>query len=94
MPKQFAKITQRYSTKNKLQELIFKEMEIVDFTLYPDFRTAKKEIVKLYEKALSDYKGKASIPELKIFDRIENVVRFDVDDVISISVFNTKYDWT
>lgn len=94
MPKQFAKVTQRYTTKNKLQELIYKELETVDFTLYPDFKRAKKEIVKLYEKALSDYKGKASVPELKIFDKIQNVVRFDVEDVISISVFNAKYDWT
>lgn len=68
MKKQFTKVTKTYSTKNKLQLLIHDHLVTADFTLFANKQEASKHIKKLYDTALSEYKGNAAVPQLKSFE--------------------------
>ena len=92
MAKQFTKVTKTYSTKNKLQLLILNELQDIDCSLFPDKGLASYTIKKLYNNALSAYKGNAAIPELKSFEANKNDTHYYVDDVISISMYNVEID--
>lgn len=94
MAKQFAKVTQTYSTKNKLQLVILNELKTVDFTLYPDKQTAKKSIEMLFYNAVQSYKGKAAAQTLKQFEPNKTTLTMSVDEVITISIYTAKIDLT
>lgn len=91
MAKQFTKVTKTYSTKNKLQLLILKELATIDGILFLTKSEATDYIVQLYKNALLSYKGNAAVPELKRHESRENI-SFYVDDVISISMYNVITD--
>ena len=92
MAKQFTKVTKTYSTKNKLQLLILKELELIDGILFSNPTDATTYINQLYKNALESYKGNAAVSELKSFKANENDTHYYVDDVISISMYNVKTD--
>lgn len=92
MAKQFTKVTKTYSTKNKLQLLILKELELIDCILFTNATEAGNYVNQLYQNALRNYKGNAAVPELKCFKATENDTQYYVDDVISISVYKVKTD--
>ena len=94
MSKQFAKVTQIRVTKNKLQSIILNELQTVDKTLYRDRETAKKSIEQLFKNAVSLYKGKATSQELKIWESKKSTLNFEVEEVISISVYHVRIDLT
>jgi hypothetical protein len=94
MPKQFTKATKIYSTKNKLQLLIYNHLMTVDFILFANKQEASKYIKQLYDTALSQYKGNAAVPELKTFEGNKNDQHYYVDDVISISMYNVQNDFS
>ena len=91
MAKQFTKVTKTYSTKNKLQLLILKELASIDCFLFMTKSEATDYVVQLYNNALLSYKGNAAVPQLKRHESHENI-SFYVDDVISISMYNVKTD--
>lgn len=94
MAKQFAKVTQTRVTKNKLQSIILNELNTVDGTLYPDRKTAKQSIEQLFRNAVSLYKGKAAPQELKTFEFDKKTLKFHVEEVISIAIYDVKIDLT
>jgi hypothetical protein len=92
MSKQFTKVTKTYSTKNKLQLLILNELKHIDGVLFANKQEASKYIKQLYGNALSEYKGNASVPQLKTHEATKDDTLFYVDDVISISIYNVQAD--
>lgn len=92
MAKQFTKVTKTYSTKNKLQHLILKEMLSADCLLFMGRTEAENYIKQLYENALKSYKGNASVPPLKWHDANKPKVLYYVEDVIYISIYQVKTD--
>lgn len=94
MEKQFAKVTHTRVTKNKLQQVILNELQQVDCTLYRDKKNAKTSIEQLFKNAVSQYKGKATPQELKSWESDKKTLNFQVEEVISISVYNVKIDLT
>ena len=92
MAKQFTKVTKTYSTKNKLQLLILKELELIDGILFSNPTDATTYINQLYKNALESYKGNAAVPQLKRHESTNKIMSFYVDDVISISMYNVKTD--
>jgi phosphatidylglycerophosphatase A len=92
MAKQFAKVTQTYSTKNKLQQVILERLEPISGTLFKDKKEATESIKTLFKSALDDYKGRAAVPELKNFIGSKDDHVYYVDEVISISIYNVKND--
>lgn len=94
MPKQFTKVTKTYSTKNKLQKLIYDHLMSVDFSLFANKQEASIYIKQAYRNALKSYKGNAAVPELKTFEGNKNDTHYYVDDVISISIYNVQNDFS
>ncbi len=92
MAKQFTKVTKTYSTKNKLQLYILKELELLDGFLFLNKSEAIKHINLLYNIALETYNGNAAVPPLKNFEANENDTVFYVEDVIYISIYTVKTD--
>lgn len=92
MPKQFAKVTQTYSTKNKLQLLVLEYLQAVDGTLFKDKNEAIGTIKTLFKAALNDYKGRAAVPELKNYEPNEKSHVYHVDEVINISIYSVQND--
>jgi hypothetical protein len=93
MAKQFTKVTKTYSTKNKLQLLILKELATIDGILFLTKSEATDYIVQLYKNALLSYKGNAAVPELKRHEA-QGSMSIYVDDVISISVYSVQTDFS
>lgn len=94
MEKQFAKVTQTYSTKNKLQLTILQYLQTVDGSLFKDKNEAIGRIKTLFKAALNDYRGKAAVPELKNYAPHKNSHVYHVDDVINISIYKVQNDLT
>lgn len=94
MAKTFTKVTKTYSTKNKLQRLILEELSLADCTLFPNPKQAISFINQSYESALKSYKGNAAVPPLKSHDASKEEVLFYVEDVIYISMYNVKSDFS
>jgi hypothetical protein len=94
MSKQFTKITKTYSTKNKLQKLIYDHLLTVDFILFANKQEASNYIKQLFENALREYKGNAAVPELKTFEGNKNDTHWYVDEVISILMYNVLNDFS
>ena len=92
MPKQFAKVTQTYSAKNKLQSIILDHLQTIDGSLFKDKNAAISEIKTLFKGALNEYKGKAVVPELKNYVPHKNSHVYHVDEVINISIYNVQND--
>ncbi|MBP4139644.1 hypothetical protein [Flavobacterium geliluteum] len=92
MAKTFTKVTQTYSTKNKLQFLILQHLETVDGFLFENKNEAAGTIKTLFKAALNDYKGKAAIPELKNYEPNNKSHVYHVDEVITISIYNVLTD--
>lgn len=92
MAKQFTKVTKTYSTKNKLQLYILKELELLDSFLFLNKSEAIKHIKQSYNVALETYNGNAATPPLKNFEANENDTVFYVEDVIYISIYTIKTD--
>lgn len=92
MSKQFTKVTKTYSTKNRLQLYILKELQQVDSLLFENQTKAVKYIKDLYQIAVESYNGKAAVPELKKHDPQSGELMYYVDDVIFISIYNVKED--
>lgn len=92
MAKQFTKVTKTYSTKNKLQLYILRELEQVDCLLFTNESEAVNYIKQLYKIALESYNGNAAIPTLKKHDPKTGELMYYVDDVINISIYTIKTD--
>jgi hypothetical protein len=92
MALQFTKVTKTYSTKNKLQLYILKELELVDGFLFLNKAESVEHIRQLYNVALETYNGNAAVPPLKNFEANENDTVFYVEDVIYISIYTVKTD--
>jgi hypothetical protein len=92
MNKQFTKVTKTYSTKNRLQLAILKELELADSLLFANKQEASNFINKLYENALLSYKGNAVVPPLRKHEPNNDLLVFYVEDVVSISIYNVKTD--
>lgn len=88
----FTKVIKTYSSKNKLQLYILKELEQVDCLLFADKSSAVKHIKKLYNIALETYNGNAAVPVLKYFKTIDNEHVYYVEEVINIAIYNVKND--
>jgi hypothetical protein len=94
MAKHFIKKAQIYAPKNKLTELIYKELSKLDHTLTGNQGTAVKHINESYKKAIEQYKGTASIPELRSFNADENTAIFYVESCIYLAVYEVVNDLT
>lgn len=95
MEKQFAKVTQTYSTKNKLQLTILQYLQTIDGSLFKDKNEAIGTIKTLFKAALNDYIGKAAVPELKNYETHKKLSHvFHVDEVINISIYKVQNDLT
>ena len=94
MAKQFTKVTKTYSTKNKLQRLILEELQLADCSLFTTPKEARNFINQLYENALKHYKGSAAVPPLRRHEANQTEVLFYVEDVIYISMYNVKIDYS
>ncbi|MWB92967.1 hypothetical protein GON26_01205 [Flavobacterium sp. GA093] len=92
MSKQFTKVTQTYSTKNKLQLLILENLQAVDGSLFKNKSEAIGTIKTLFKAALNEYKGSAKLPELKNYEPHKNSHVYHVDEVINISIYNVQND--
>lgn len=92
MNKHFAKVTKTYSTKNKLQLYILKELELIDRFLFASKEEAGNYINNMYSIAIESYNGTAAVPELKKHEPDENQVVYYVEDVIFLSIFTVKTD--
>lgn len=90
MAKQFIKVSNRYSTKNKLQELISNELYKLDRVLCNDGLEAKKTIEIAYKTALEQYKGHAKQLPLKDFVFNKAITQYSVEDVIVLDVYAVK----
>lgn len=93
MAKKFIRISRIYQTKNKLQLLILKKLELLDHTLIPTELSASQIIKTEYDDALNQYKGKAAIPELKM-SKNDNTTIYYIEDVIYIHVLTVINDLT
>ena len=93
MVKQFTKVTKTYSTKNKLQLAILKELELADSLLFANKVEASNFINQLFENGLRSYKGSATVPQLRKHQPNNDLLVFYVEDVISISIYNVKTDF-
>lgn len=92
MAKQFTKVGKTYSTKNKLQRLILNELAKADGLLFANKTEAVNYIKQLYENALKEYKGNATVQLLNSFEANKNDTVFWVEDVIYISIYNVQTD--
>lgn len=90
MAKQFIKVTKDYATKNKVQELCLKELKKLDQTLWSNYEDAIHIICDVFENALSQYQGKAKIPELKQFRPDKNSYQYYIDEVINLTIYEVK----
>ncbi|QYS86323.1 hypothetical protein JJC03_15595 [Flavobacterium oreochromis] len=94
MSKDFIKVTQSYSTKNRVQELVLNSLIILDHTLSSDIGAAKKMIKKNFNSGVNSYNGRAKLPELREYQPDNNTTTFIVDDVIIIQVYKVSIDFT
>jgi hypothetical protein len=94
MKKTFIKVTGTYACKNKLQKAIFENLKELDFTLCKERADAIKLINLAFNDAVKNYNGTAKVPELKSYISDIKTALFTVEDVIHISVYNTKNDLT
>lgn len=92
MAQQFTKVTKTYSTKNKLQLYILKELEQVDCLLFSSQLEAVNYIKNLYNVALETYNGNAAVPPLNSHESMSNELMYYVSDVIFISIYTVKTD--
>lgn len=90
MAKQFIKVSSRYTTKNKLQELISNELYKLDRVLFNDGLEAKKTVESAYKTALEQYKGHAKQLPLNRFELQKTVTQYSVEDVIVLNVYSVK----
>lgn len=92
MAKQFIKVSSRYTTKNKLQELISNELYKLDRVLCNDGLEANKVIETAYKTALEQYKGHAKQLPLKDFVFNKTMTQYSVEDVIVLNVYTVKQE--
>jgi hypothetical protein len=91
--KVFIKITKTYQVKNQLQKLILDNIQKLDFTLIQK-NLAPVFVKQQYIDAVDQYKGKASVPELKSFHPNNKTMCIYVDDVIYVDLYDAINDKT
>lgn len=94
MKKHFIKVAQTYSPKNKLAEVIIKNLSILDGTLAPSKEAAIKAIDKPFMETVGTYikmGGRAALPNLSKYD-IKDGVGISIEDTIIINVFEVKQE--
>lgn len=94
MSKHFIKVTQNYSTKNRVQELVLNSLTILDHTLCANLSDAKKLIKKNFNSAINSYNGRAKLPELRDFEPNDKTTTFSVEDVITLQVYQVSIDFS
>lgn len=94
MTKTLIKVTNTYSTKNKLQKQIFENLQALDLTLCKELSDAIKLINLAFKDAINNYQGVARKPELKSFLDDKKTTVFYIEDVIYLSMYTVKYDFT
>jgi len=90
MAQQFIKVTSRYATKNKLQELLSNELYKLDRVLCNNALEAKQTIKTAYKTAIEQYKGHAKQLPLNRFELQKTVTQYSVEDVIILNVYSVK----
>lgn len=92
--KHFIKVAQTYSPKNKLAEVIIKNLSILDGTLVDSKETAIRTIDTPFNSTLTTYLkagGRAMLPNYKRYD-INSGFGISIEDVIIINVFQVKQE--
>ncbi|WP_395060038.1 hypothetical protein [Flavobacterium sp.] len=94
MGKQFLRIAKTNASKNKVQLLVIKHLELIDKTLYNDLNEAVNMVKQSFENALREYTGSAKLPELKKHDTESHTILYFVEDLIYIDIHTVKNDFT
>lgn len=91
MAKQFIRVSKTYATKNKVQLLILQKLQTLNHTLTLTHVQASRQIKKLYDEAVNEYKGTAAIPELKCYEN-DNTTNYHIEEVIYIDIYSIVND--
>lgn len=87
---QFLKVDKSHAPKNKLQKVVQKHLEALEQTLFSNIQVANQTVFNAFEAALDEYKGVAARPTLSVFDPEPGVRKYQVEDVIYITIYEVK----
>lgn len=93
MAKHFIKVTNRYSTKSRVQELILMNLEELDHVLVAKKQDTTNLIRNAYQRAIKQHTGSGAIPKLKEYDG-DHAKVFQVENVIHLTSYEVKVDFS